>query len=339
MLLTATLQFCNARFLFGPVFVNFIELLYTFGSGTFEQHVICCGCSMKRAYWLLIVPLAYGLTACTGETSALPTVSSTQPTPAAEFEEIAAVTSLSEQTAATAGADDSNAAWIPQIEVFDGVEMVLVPPGCFTMGDDAGEEDEVPAHTQCFDEPFYIDRFEVTNEQFERFDGAAAEASHWIDPNRPRERVTWFEARDFCEARGDKVRLPTEAEWEYAARGPDSLVFPWGNSIDTGHVAYSLSSSSQTAEVGSYPDGASWVGAQDMSGNVREWVSTIYSFYISYPYDSSDGRESADDTESRRAQRGGSFLDDVQHIRAANRDGAYPQYWGSDYGFRCARSR
>jgi formylglycine-generating enzyme required for sulfatase activity len=229
-----------------------------------------------------------------------------------------------------------NADWTPQIETFDGVEMAFVPAGCFQMGDDEGEIDEIPPHRQCFAEPFYIERYEVTNAQFARFGGQAAEPSRWPDDNRPRNQVTWYEARDFCELRG--IRLPTEAEWEYAARGPDGWRYPWGTSILGEYVVLVDNAGSQTAEVGSKPGGASWVGAYDMSGNVREWVSTIYSLDLPYPYHSDDGREDMDNTADRRVQRGGGFLDTSGESYTFTRDASYPDYWGSDIGFRCARS-
>ena len=124
-----------------------------------------------------------------------------------------------------------NAEWTPHIQDFDGVEMVLVPAGCFMMGSEEGEDDEKPVHEVCFREPFWIDRFEVSNAQFEQFNGQAARSSNWTDGNLPRETITWFEARDFCELRGG--RLLTEAEWEYAARGPDGLTYPWGNNYES----------------------------------------------------------------------------------------------------------
>jgi sulfatase modifying factor 1 len=228
-----------------------------------------------------------------------------------------------------------NLDWTPQIETFDGVEMVLVPAGCLDMGNSEGEIDEVPVHRQCLEEPFYIDRYEVTNAQFERFGGIAAEASRWTDSNRPRDHVTWYEARAFCEERG--ARLPTEVEWEYAARGPDSVLYPWGNLFFADFVVYIDNSNSETAEVGGRPGGASWVGAFDMSGNVKEWVSTVYSFYLPYPYNAADGRENTQNTTDRRTQRGGGFLDPGNQVFAFSRVGIFPEYTGSDFGVRCAR--
>lgn len=226
-----------------------------------------------------------------------------------------------------------NADWQPVVGLSPGgVEMMLVPTGCFMMGDDS-PSGQGPAHEQCFPEPFWIDRYEVTNKQFERVGGMAEQESIWTDPNRPRETITWFEVRAFCELRG--ARLPTEAEWEYAARGPDSLVYPWGNEFDGDKVVW-LENSSGTADVGSKPGGVSWTGAYDMSGNVWEWTHTIYG---DYPYEAEDGREADDDAASRRVIHGGEFsYHSPSDLRPAVRYDMPPDIRGrgSSIGFRCA---
>ncbi|MCP4245829.1 MAG: SUMF1/EgtB/PvdO family nonheme iron enzyme, partial [bacterium] len=240
----------------------------------------------------------------------------------------------------------ANADWTPVVAERDGVEMVLVPAGCFMMGstDEQIEyaaylegqrewfADEQPVHEQCFEEPFWIDRYEVTNAQFDAFGGAAGLDSYRTDPNRPREQITWFEARDFCALRG--ARLPTEAEWEYAARGPDSLVFPWGNDFVADNVVYEGNSLYNTADVGSKPGGMSWVGAYDLSGNVWELVSTLYE---AYPYHADDGREGVPDDTDERVLRGGSFVLVGDDLRAASRSSGSPDGGSVDVGFRCAR--
>jgi formylglycine-generating enzyme required for sulfatase activity len=242
---------------------------------------------------------------------------------------------------------ESNDDWEPYTQEFDDVEMVLVPVGCFTMGSSEEElelvgsiagalyKNETPANIQCFDEPFWFDKYEVTNEQFNRLNGQAASDSRWQEDNLPRETVNWFEARDFCTLRG--AHLPTEAEWEYAARGPDNLMFPWGNTFVEENVVYRSNSDNTTAEVGSKPDGASWVGALDMSGNAGEWTSSIF---MDYPYDADDDREDNTDDESSRVLRGGTYYDGSDHIRAAVRTGLQytPLSKGYLHGFRCALS-
>ncbi|MFN8474290.1 MAG: SUMF1/EgtB/PvdO family nonheme iron enzyme [Anaerolineae bacterium] len=231
----------------------------------------------------------------------------------------------------------ANAQWTPQYQTFDGVEMALVPPGCFTMGTKdppSGRENEKPTTKICFDKPFWIDRTEVTQGQFTRLGGTTADIRTFPGDNRPVERISWFESRDFCTKRG--ARLPTEAEWEYAARGPDNLIFPWGNTYDSARVVDSSNSGVQTADVGSRPSGASWVGALDMSGNVSEWTSSLYR---PYPYKADDGRESQSDTENKRVVRGGSYVKFDTFIQAAVRDYVPPvRSILSSNGFRCARS-
>ncbi len=236
---------------------------------------------------------------------------------------------------------------VPVVKDFDGVTMVQVPSGCFMMGS-AWFSDELPVHRVCFDEQFWIDRYEVTDAQFDQHNGKARNPSHWVEPNRPRTNITWAEARDYCKGRsatinGEIYRLPTETEWEYAARGPHNVLYPWGNDYSEGNVASSvINRLGGPLDVGSMPNGASWVGAFDMSGNVWEWVSTIYDqkkFPYHDNYDPSDGREDTDNPASQRVTRGGVWNTDIiAQLRTAYRQGA-PARLGSEYiGFRCVRS-
>jgi formylglycine-generating enzyme required for sulfatase activity len=229
----------------------------------------------------------------------------------------------------------------------DGVAMVQVPPGCFMMGMIDAEIDDLinnygtdvfresgPQHPQCFSAPFWIDRTEVTQADFARLDGVQAELSWFAGADRPVDSITWFEARDYCALRG--ARLPTEAEWEYAAGGPDSLVYPWGNAWNEDNAVWG-GNSYETAPVGSRPAGRSWVGAEDMSGNVWEWTSSLYE---PYPYAAGDGREAdtGTSTDVERVVRGGSWNYVNVFLRAANRSWYSPVVGGGNYGFRCARS-
>ncbi|NNE68816.1 MAG: SUMF1/EgtB/PvdO family nonheme iron enzyme [Rhodothermales bacterium] len=182
-----------------------------------------------------------------------------------------------------------------------GIDQVWVPAGEFVMGtaDTTGlnppawarrvMDSEMPAHPVRLTRGFWIDRFEVTVAAYQAFvdDGGYAERDNWSEagwawleragpsefcgpgPEHPVACVTWYEAEAYAAWRGG--RLPTDAEWEYAARGPDSFIYPWGNEWDPSRA--NVVDSEGTTAVGSYPGGASWVGAHDMSGNVMEWVS------------------------------------------------------------------
>jgi len=201
---------------------------------------------------------------------------------------------------------EHNADWQPFWQ-FDGVAMVLTPVGCFDMGvNGAGGR-------QCFDQPFWIDRYEVTNAEYRECVTAGICAppddltfySNGQYNDYPVVFVSWYQASDYAEWRG--CRLPTEAEWEYAARGPANLLFPWGNEFVPENVVFLTPISSSYPSplaVDSRPAGVSWVGAYHLSGNVFEWTRSIYALY---PYDAADGRESLADLTVPRIQRGGSW--------------------------------
>ncbi|MCC6973861.1 MAG: SUMF1/EgtB/PvdO family nonheme iron enzyme, partial [Anaerolineae bacterium] len=261
----------------------------------------------------------------------------------------------------------TNKEWKPVEKDFNDVTMMLVPPGCFMMGSSEEQidyafelakksynnsaqrewfDDEKPAHEICFEQPFWIDKYEVTQAQFEQLGGKAVNASFFTGNNLPRENITWFESKAFCEARG--ARLPTEDEWEYAARGPEGLIFPWGNTFDGTRLNYCDANCEYpfrdklnddgyqyTAPVGNYLGEVSWVGALDMSGNVLEWVSSLYQ---PYPFKTNDGRESTSDTNSFRVVRGGGWYLMAFVLRAAIRNGVTPVNVFNGIGFRCARS-
>lgn len=245
----------------------------------------------------------------------------------------------------------SNEEWSPIERVFDGVTMVLVPAGCFEMGAENNQAEERPIHEQCIEKTFWIDKYEVSNELY----GSVAEGCEQFssEPNQPRTCVSWFDARDFCAGRD--ARLPSEVEWEYAARGPDSLLYPWGDEFDgtlanhcdsncaaqdwSGNIVQTNTENDDgfavTAPVGSYPAGASWVGALDMSGNVWEWT---YSIFEPYPYDATDGRESGDISESvAMSVRGGSYSSGSDYGTTARRARPIARAQSDHFGFRCAR--
>ncbi len=239
--------------------------------------------------------------------------------------------------------------------------MVYVPAGEFLMGSTEQQEhydDELPQHKQVIAQPFWLDLTPVTNADYERFvqDGGYRSAAFWTDagwtwaqqangsapknyngftdPQQPRVGVTWFEAYAYCQWRGG--RLPTEAEWEWAARGRENRVYPWGNSFKADLVIYDQNSGNKTASVGDgiRAGGASWVGALDMSGNVWEWCHSVSQ---AYPYKGDDGRESNINNNSR-VLRGGSWSYNATNLRSAYRYRNAPSVEYINFGFRCARS-
>lgn len=219
-----------------------------------------------------------------------------------------------------------NESWEPIYEVFGDIEYALVPVGCFTMGSSTGFfENERPLNEQCFDIPFWIARTETTNEQF-------GSLGSYGPPNWPRNVVTWYDAQIYCEDKG--ARLPTEAEWEYVARGPSNNRYPWGDVWLPGFVIHA-GNSIGAAAVGTLDGGASWVGAYDMAGNLREWTSSAFA---SYPYDPFDGREDySASAEDDRVVRGGSFQFGQSSLHSTLRQFYDRNFFTIDIGFRCAR--
>ncbi|MDW8171642.1 MAG: SUMF1/EgtB/PvdO family nonheme iron enzyme [Anaerolineae bacterium] len=233
-----------------------------------------------------------------------------------------------------------NSTWTPVEEIFEDIVFVQVPEGCFTMGNDPeasywnGAEIilSVPdGGEQCFDRPFWISKTEITQGDYARLIGPKQFPNKFLGDMRPVEQVTWFEAQAFCEKIGG--RLPTEAEWEYAARGPGGWFYPWGNQFISENATFADNSRRQTAPVDARPEGASWVGALGMADNVAEWT---VSNYAEYPYNPLDGREPADGTQYV-AFRGGSWSSSEEFLRSANRDGDLPTAVLPFLGFRCVR--
>ncbi len=246
----------------------------------------------------------------------------------------------------------ANAEWEPVTQEFNyngyTVTMVLVPAGCFNMGNDAiasdvdlglqngGTQGIVDSGRICFNKPFWLDQYEVSNEQFNTLGGLANSPSYYADANFPRDSITWPEALQFC-TQNRQVRLPSEAEWEYSARGPDNLLFPWGNDFDITALNFNINpATAQYAPVaiGSYENGQSWVGAYDLLGNAWELTNTIYS---DYPYFASDGREDTTDRSGLRVVRGSSWFYGEIYAHAATRGKQSTNFAFFDIGFRCAR--
>ncbi len=223
--------------------------------------------------------------------------------------------------------------------------MIEIPAGPFTMGSDSGDPEDAPA--QEVDLPaFAIDQFEVTNADFESFvaatghvtDAEDAGKKSWRDSfgegkeNHPIVRVTWNDANAYC-AWVDK-RLPTEAEWEKAARGTEGLIFPWGNEWVAGNANVKEAGLRTTVAVGSFGAGASPYGVDDMAGNVWEWTADWYQPYA--------GNTAGDIYygEQCRVIRGGGWFDEEPQATTFNRNCAAPDKTATDeLGFRCARSK
>lgn len=220
--------------------------------------------------------------------------------------------------------------------------MVLIPAGDFQMGDhfNEGWDDEFPVHTVYLD-AFYMDIYGVTNAQFQKFMDATGhrEPYKWGDslfnsPEQPVVGVNWHDAVAYAEWAGK--RLPTEAEWEYAARGGLSgMKYPWGNDISHGDANYDGAGGRDvweyTSPVGSFPPNG--YGLYDMAGNLWEWCSDVYNqdYYSISPERNPTGPDSG----SRRVLRGGSWGDDPSGLRVTPRYGNNPG--GANYymGFRC----
>ncbi|MCZ6513741.1 MAG: formylglycine-generating enzyme family protein [Nitrospinae bacterium] len=205
--------------------------------------------------------------------------------------------------------------------------MVLIPAGEFQMGSSASE-DETP-HTVRLS-AYSIDKFEVTQEQFEKIVGKNPSDFH--GKNLPVEQVTWYEARDYCKAVGK--RLPTEAEWEKAARGGTGTRYYWGDAIDGAYAWYWDNSKRTSHAVGSKKPNT--VGLHDMLGNVWEWVADYYrdDYYPASPRENPAGPF----TSKYRSIRGGSWRDLPDFLRTTRRNYDLPAGRFNHIGFRCAKS-
>lgn len=218
-----------------------------------------------------------------------------------------------------------------------GIPMRFVPEGEFTMGSNNGYPDEQPVNV-VFLNSFYIDKYEVTNAFYKLcVDSGVCQPpdySRYTDPgysNHPVVMVDWFMANSYCSWRGG--HLPTEAEWEKASRGTDERTYPWGNDINKVYANFDQAVG-DTMPVGSYESGQSPYGVYDMSGNVWEWVNSLYK---PYPYSSDDGREDVN-AVGMRVFRGGAYEFAGSELRSAVR---YPHEATDvfvDLGFRCAKN-
>jgi formylglycine-generating enzyme required for sulfatase activity len=223
--------------------------------------------------------------------------------------------------------------------------MINIPGDTFMMGcndavDDECAADESPYHSITLSS-YRIDINEVTRGDY--FDcveaGMCNEPTCDWDPtgmnlqDHPVTCVSWQDAADYCDFAGK--RLPTEAEWEYAARGQTGNRYPWGNSFaDDCSLANGNLCSKNTSPVGSHPTGASPFGAMDMSGNVNEWVNDHYQqdYYATSPATNPQGPASG----GTRALRGGGWNSATFDFRTSSRDAQAPTFFDGETGFRCA---
>lgn len=226
----------------------------------------------------------------------------------------------------------------PAIAQNDDVEMVAVHAGEFIMGsDDPDADDNEKPASRIFVGAFSIDKVEVTNARYRRCVEAGActrplgrAYESMTTADLPVTIVSWQQALAFCRWAGK--RLPTEAEWEKAARGADGRRYPWGQNFqdERANVGYTAG----VTAVGSYGGGVSPFGVLDMAGNVWEWTSSLY---LPYPYDPNDGREDLN-ARGSRVERGGSWYYSPWHARTTRRTAVGHIYRRiSDLGFRCAR--
>jgi serine/threonine-protein kinase len=220
----------------------------------------------------------------------------------------------------------------------DGMVQVYVPTEDFLMGSLRGNDNELPQHTVYLDD-YWIDKYEVTNEQYRQCvqasfctlpGGGIYDYDNY--PNFPVIYVDWDQAKSYC--RWVDRRLPSEAEWEKAARGTDGRIYPWGNQAPDTSLANYYRFISFIDEVGSSPAGASPYGALDMAGNVWEWVNDWFSanYYGISPSRNPQGPSSG----TNRVLRGGSWNYDSGYVRSAYRYWNKPDSQTNYFGFRCA---
>jgi iron(II)-dependent oxidoreductase len=241
-----------------------------------------------------------------------------------------------------------------------GDDMVAIPAGPFIMGSNHGAADERPAHRVGLT-AFLIDRYPVTHQRYAEFlnalgthnvngerlfdfDDPDARIHHAGDKwaadkgheKHPVVEVTWAGARDYCAWKGK--RLPTEAEWEKAARGTDGRRYPWGNESPDRKRAQFSAAFNEMAPVDAFPAGGSARGVQDMAGNAWEWVASAYR---PYPYDRKDGREDLTAGPVRGTRGGGhdSSADQITTTQRGRTLSRNPASGHHNIGFRCAKDQ
>lgn len=225
----------------------------------------------------------------------------------------------------------------------DSATMVRIPAGPFTMGSELGNDNERPTRSVLLTE-FLIDKYEVTNRQYRQFCDATGRkypddpglpgfVSYFEDcPDYPVVNISWEDAKAYCDWVGR--RLPTEAEWEKAARGGDARKYPWGDDEPDGSRCVFAGVSKRPEKVGSRPAGMSPYGCLDMAGNVFEWCSDWYD--VNYYRQAATSNPVGPDSGAHRVLRGGCWGFVAWFTRCANRHWALPVYVDPHVGFRCA---
>lgn len=242
-------------------------------------------------------------------------------------------------------------------------EMVLVPDGPFVMGTDSLKSDSQNRPQHSVSVPAYkIDKFPVTNAEYALFVASSGHRPpiHWVKGKIPKgmnlhpvTMVSWFDAQAYAEWAGK--RLPTEAEWEKAARGTDGRRWPWGDMMDSSKLNTYYNTGS-TTEVGAFPEGVSPFGAMDMSGNVQEWVANDFIPYAEstaptdlfaakvpqIPTDAKDRSlrmvEFVETEERYKVMRGGSWKSDPFSTSTYHRNFSWPNFASDFYGFRTVKN-
>jgi len=227
-------------------------------------------------------------------------------------------------------------------------DVITIPSGTFTMGTSGGEDN--PLHEVTLSS-FEIDRFEITNRKYRacveagccsapQYDGSyTGREPYYGNPeydDYPVIFVNWNQAMEYCSGLGKA--LPTEAQWEKAARGEDGRTYPWGESSPTSTNAnFNSPIDGDTDRVGSRPAGDSPYGLSDMAGNVWEWVKDWYSkdYYLNSPANDPEGPENG----VAKVARGGGFGSHSQEIRTYYRGSFHPEEAFSNLGFRCVKNQ
>jgi len=223
--------------------------------------------------------------------------------------------------------------------------MVFIKGGCFILGNNFTQVDEAPEHEVCIND-FFIDKYEVTQERWEKVMGF--NPSKFLSPHRPVEQVTFYDVQEFAENSKGRCRIPTEAEWEYAARGHADARYFWGNMMNDEYAWYEDNSGGQTHPVGEKK--SNQFGIYDIMGNVWEWVADWYD--AAYPHGKQINPTGIPEGKYK-VVRGGAFDSSAGGLRITNRTWLHPknkvfpkvtthgQVMNEIYnyvGFRCAQS-